>query len=42
MSTDFCVEALEEVLARYGAGDIFNTDQGAKFTTEDSTKALLT
>jgi putative transposase len=35
MSTDFCVEALEEALARYGAPDIFNTDQGSQFTAED-------
>jgi putative transposase len=40
MSTDFCVEALEEALARYGVPDIFNTDQGSQFTAEDFTKAL--
>ncbi len=40
MSTDFCVEALEEALARYGAPDIFNTDQGSQFTAEDFTQAL--
>jgi len=40
MSTDFCVEALEEALARYGAPDIFNTDQGSQFTTEDFTDVL--
>ena len=28
MDTDFCVAALEEVLAKYGKPDIFNTDQG--------------
>lgn len=41
MSTDFCVEALEEALARYGAPEIFNTDQGAQFTAEDFTRVLL-
>jgi putative transposase len=41
MSTDFCVEALEEALARYGTPEIFNTDQGAQFTAEDFTKVLL-
>jgi putative transposase len=41
MSTDFCVEALEEALTRYGAPEIFNTDQGSQFTAEDFTKALL-
>jgi putative transposase len=40
MSTDFCVEALEEALARYGVPDIFNTDQGSQFTAEDFTKVL--
>jgi putative transposase len=32
MTADFCVEALEEAIARYGAPDIFNTDQGSQFT----------
>lgn len=30
MEADFCVEALEEVLARYGKLEIFNTDQGSQ------------
>jgi len=29
LETDFCIEALEEALARFGAPDIFNTDQGS-------------
>ena len=29
LDREFCVEALEEALARYGAPEIFNTDQGA-------------
>ena len=29
MDADFCVDALEEAISRYGAPDIFNTDQGA-------------
>ena len=33
METPFCVEALEEALARYGAPDIFNTDQGSPLTS---------
>ncbi len=32
MTADFCVEAVEEALARYGRPDIFNTDQGSQFT----------
>lgn len=31
---DFCVEALEEAIARFGRPEIFNTDQGAQFTCE--------
>lgn len=33
METDFCIEALEEALARDGAPEIFNTDQGSQFTS---------
>jgi putative transposase len=33
MEADFCVEALEEALARYGKPEIFNTDQGSQFTS---------
>ena len=32
MTTDFCVEALEEAMARYGRPEIVNTDQGSQFT----------
>jgi putative transposase len=41
MSSDFCVEALAEALARYGAPEIFNTDQGSQFTDDDFTAPLL-
>ena len=37
----FCVEALEEALARHGKPDIFNTDQGSQFTGHDFTGVLL-
>lgn len=40
MESDFCVEALEEALSRYGRPDIFNTDQGAQFTSEVFTTVL--
>jgi putative transposase len=40
MDTSFCVEALEEALTRFGAPDIFNTDQGAQFTAEAFIKPL--
>ena len=35
----FCVEALEEALARHGRPEIFNTDQGSQFTGEAFTGA---
>jgi putative transposase len=40
MTADFCVEALEEAIARYGTPAIFNTDQGSQFTSDDFTKVL--
>lgn len=40
LDADFCVEALEEALARYGRPDIFNTDQGAQFTSQAFTDVL--
>lgn len=40
MESDFCVDALEEALSRYGCPDIFNTDQGAQFTSEAFTDTL--
>ena len=41
LETTFCVEALQEALARYGRPEIFNTDQGSQFTSEDFTSVLL-
>jgi putative transposase len=40
MSTDFCVEALEEAITRYGRPEIFNTDQGSQFTSAEFTGVL--
>ena len=36
----FCVEALEEALSRYGKPEIFNTDQGSQFTSDEFTDTL--
>lgn len=33
MNAAFCVEALEEALAKHGKPEIFNTDQGSQFTS---------
>jgi len=35
LTSDFCVEALEKAIARYGRPEIFNTDQGSRFTAMD-------
>lgn len=35
LTADFCVEALEEALAEFGPPEIFNTDQGSQFTSEE-------
>jgi putative transposase len=40
MTTDFCVEALEAAIAQYGSPEIFNTDQGSQFTSEEFTRVL--
>jgi putative transposase len=40
MDSDFCVEALQEALNRFGAPEIFNTDQGAQFTADAFTRVL--
>ena len=40
MEAAFCVEALEEALARHGRPEIFNTDQGSQFTSEVFTGVL--
>jgi putative transposase len=41
LEADFCVEAVEEALARHGKPAIFNTDQGSQFTSEVFTGLLL-
>jgi len=40
LDSSFCVDALEEALARYGCPEIFNTDQGSQFTAEAFTESL--
>lgn len=41
MESQFCVDALQEALDKFGEPDIFNTDQGAQFTSDDFTSVLL-
>jgi putative transposase len=40
MEVDFCIEAVEEAMARHGKPDIFNTDQGSQFTSAAFTGLL--
>ena len=40
LTTDFCIEAVQEAVTRYGTPDIFNTDQGSQFTSLEFTGLL--
>jgi putative transposase len=40
MEVEFCIEALEEALAKHGKPEIFNTDQGSQFTSPEFTGVL--
>ena len=40
MEVEFCLDAVEEALARHGRPEIFNTDQGSQFTGQDFTGLL--
>ena len=40
MDTAFCVSALQEALLKFGTPEIFNTDQGSQFTSEEFTDVL--
>lgn len=40
LTTDFCLEAVQEAIDRYGAPEIFNTDQGSQFTSFEFTQLL--
>ena len=40
MTTDFCLDAVREAIARYGTPEIFNTDQGSQFTSAEFTGLL--
>jgi putative transposase len=35
LTADFCLEALEEAISKFGVPEIFNTDQGSQFTSEE-------
>jgi putative transposase len=40
LDTSFCIEALEQAIEDYGVPEIFNTDQGSQFTSEEFTGVL--
>jgi putative transposase len=40
LEADFCIEAVEEALARHSAPEIFNSDQGSQFTSTEFIKVL--
>ena len=40
LTTDFCIEAVQEAIMRYGVPEIFNTDQGSQFTSLEFTELL--
>ena len=41
LDTAFCIEAVEEAIARYGKPEIFNSDQGSQFTSAAFTGLLM-
>lgn len=40
LDSAFCIDALDEALARYGTPEMFDTDQGSQFTSERFIKRL--
>jgi putative transposase len=41
MEATFCIDAVEQAIARYGCPQIFNTDQGSQFTSAEFIKVLI-
>lgn len=40
LDTDFCIEALDDAITKFGKPEIFNSDQGCQFTSEAFTQKL--
>ena len=40
LDTSFCIDAVEEAIALYGTPQLFNTEQGSQFTSDDFTDML--
>lgn len=41
LDISFCIDALDDALARFGRPEIFNSDQGCQFTAEEFVQRLL-
>lgn len=41
MTAEWCSEVLQETIDKYGKPEIFNTDQGSQYTSDEHTKILL-
>ena len=41
METDFCIEALEEALTRFGTAEVFNTDQDRQFASAETVRNFV-
>ena len=41
MEASFCIDAVEEAIAKHGCPQIFNTDQGSQFTSAEFTSVLI-
>ena len=41
LEADFCVEALREAIELYASPDVFNTDQGTQFTSQEFISVLV-
>jgi len=41
LTAGFCIDALSEALARFGKPEIFNSDQGSQFTSEELIPACV-
>jgi len=40
LTTDFCLDTVQEAITRYGTPEIFNTDHGSQFTSQEFTGLL--
>jgi putative transposase len=41
LESDFCIEALQDAIEKYGQPEIFNTDQGSQFTSQNFIRELV-